>query len=120
MTLILSCNRPQYGSHRSKQQLLNTTNKISNCFFFTIPHSLHTNSTQSQYPHFQVIFFSAARGSSTENLSIPGATQENPEPIALHPKPLFLDLHQKQKDSKITSYTHPVSLILELNEKQKR
>ena len=54
MTLILSCNRPQYGSHRSKQQLLNTTNKISNCFFSLfhtastrIPHSPNTPTSKS-------------------------------------------------------------------------
>ena len=48
-------------------------------------YKFHTHPT----PQFQGTFLLAAHRRFKENLSVPGATQENLEPIFLHPKSLF-------------------------------
>ena len=119
---IVSCNPPQYESHHHKQHLLITTSKISHClpqpqFIKTkhfqsqislrprIPHSPHIPNSKS-YP-FQKLAEDLQRTFPSlrpekKILNPPSYTQ------SLH----SLDLHQKQKHGKITSYTDPASKSL--------
>ena len=96
---LVRCSPPasrfsQSNQYHHKQHLLIATSKISHCLHqfqitvkkcFTCNHKFHT----PPHPTSKAHSFLTARRRSKENLSVPGATQENLESTLLHIKSLF-------------------------------